>query len=191
MTNNPKNSDDHILSLMQNNDVRAVNILYDLYYDTVIKIAFKIINDNEAAKDIVQELFLNIWIKRHQLSIKNPIAPYLAKSVINRCLNYLRDSPRDQSIPSHFINTVEKNSGEELLEHRDLEHLIQLTINSLPPKCKLIFNLSRSEEMSYKEIASHLGISTKAVEKQITKALKYLRHHLKLYLSVSLYFVMV
>ena len=186
-----KYSDENIIDLLKNNKVQVINILYDLHYHTMVRIAFRVINDNEAAKDVVQELFLNVWVKRHQLSIKKPIASYLARSVINRCLNYLRDSPSTHSILSVQIKETDKNKGEELLEYNDLKRLVQLSINSLPPKCRLIFNLSRSEEMSHEEIASYLGISRKAIEKQITKALKHLRRDLKPYLSAFFCFVMV
>jgi RNA polymerase sigma-70 factor (ECF subfamily) len=84
---------------------------------------------------------------------------------------------------------VVKNTGLESLKRQDIEHLAKQAIDLLPPKCRLIFNLSRSEEMSHAEIASHLGISKKAVEKQISKALKHLKHHLKPYLGVLLYFL--
>ncbi|MCG8309060.1 MAG: RNA polymerase sigma-70 factor [Cytophagales bacterium] len=186
-----KNSDDDIIALLRCNNVQAINKLYDLHYHSLIRLAFKILGDNEVAKDIIQELFLNIWLKRHHLSIKRPIESYLAKSVINRCLNYLRDSPRIHHIPGYFIDRVEKNIGEEALIYDDLERLTKMAIDSLPPKCKLIFNLSRSGEMSNKNIALTLGISIKVVEKQITKALKHLRHCLKPYLSTFLYFMLV
>ena len=191
MSNYPNHSDHHFLALLGKDDVRAIDILYEEHYDTVVRIAFNVVDDIEVAKDIVQELFLNVWLKRHHLSIKNPLANYLAKAVTNRCLNYLRDNYRSPRIYRHLVIKTEKNAGEESLEQGDLERLVQLSVDSLPPKCKLIFNLSRSREMSYNEIASYLGISKKAVEKQITKALKHLRRNLKPYLSTFLYLAIV
>lgn len=188
MDDNLKYSDEDILALLRSDDVQAITILYDLYFDKMVRVAFKVVGENEAAKDIAQEMFLNIWIKRYQLTIKDPIAPYLARSVVNRCLNYLRDNRKSQHISLQVISDTVKNSGQESLESQDMEQLAKLAIDSLPPKCRLVFNLSRSEEMSHNEISSHLGISKKAVEKQLTKALKHLRHHLKSYLGTLLFF---
>ncbi len=177
-----QNNDEAILTLLKEDDTRAIDILYDLYYDKMIRIAFKVIGDSEVAKDIVQELFLNIWSKRHQVNITKPIMSYLAKSMINRCLNYLRDYKRSQLKYAYVTYENVKNTGDESLIYDDLIGLAKIALDSLPPKCRLIFSLSRSEEMSYSEIATYLGISKKAVEKQMTRALKHLRKHLSPYL---------
>lgn len=191
MTDYPSNIDDSILALLEKDDVEAINIIYDLHYSSMIRIAYCILHDNEASKDIVQELFINVWVKRHKLLIKSPIVSYLSKSVVNRCLNYLRDNRIQRRTSLDLVEKIAMNAGPESLEYYDLKHITKLSIDSLSPRCKLIFNLSRSEEMDYNEISLHLGISKKAVEKQITKALKHLRHHLKSYLSASLCFVLI
>ncbi|NJN25328.1 MAG: RNA polymerase sigma-70 factor [Cyclobacteriaceae bacterium] len=184
MADHFKKGDEDILELLRKNHVQSINLLYDLYFDRMIRVAFKIVGDNEAAKDIVQEMFLNIWTKRHRLGLKDPIAPFLARAVVNRSLNYLRDNRKTRNVlPLQAIDEITRNLGQDSLEREDLERLAKLAIDSLPPKCKLIFNLSRSGEMSYIEIARHLNISKKVVEKQITKALKHLRRHLKSYLN--------
>ncbi len=182
--------DDQILSLLKDNKTEALNLMYDLYYYPVIKIAFKITHDHDAAKDIAQELFLNIWLKRHQLSIQKPVKFYLIRSVINRCMNYLRDHCKTNRSPIGITARVNDNWGEESLRHEDLKRLVEASLDMLPPRCKLIFGLSRWQGMNNAEISLYLGISIKAVEKQITKALKHLRSNLKPYLS-SLFYLLV
>ncbi len=175
--------DGKILALLKDNKTGALNLMYDHYYYSVIKIAFKITHDQDVAKDIAQDLFLNIWVKRHQLSIQKPIKFYLVRSVINRCMNYLRDGYKPNRSSINITTRVNDNLGEESLRYEDLKRLVEASLDMLPPKCKLIFGLSRWQGMSNAEISSHLGISIKAVEKQITKALKHLRNNIKPYLS--------
>lgn len=182
--------DDQILSLLKDNKIEALNLMYDQYYHSVIKIAFKITHDQDVAKDMVQELFLNIWVKHNQLSIQKPIKFYLIRSIINRCMNYLRDDHKRKRSSINVTSKVNDNYGEQSLRYEDLKRLVEESLNMLPPRCKLIFGLSRWQGMSNSEISSYLGISIKAVEKQITKALKHLKNNLKPYLS-SLFYLIV
>ncbi len=192
MKGNLKNIDEYILSLLIDNETRAIDILYDEYYEKIVRVAFRVLGDNSSAKDIVQELLLNIWLKRHSLTITKPLAAYLSRSVVNRCLNHLRDNRQNKYIPIKWIqNHTVQSDHLESLESKDLEYLARKVIETLPPKCRLIFTLSRSEEMSHREIANCLDISQKAVEKQITKALKRFRVYLKPYLSTLLYFLLI
>lgn len=187
MTSRSSDQEKQVLALLKKGDVQAISELYDLYYDKMITIAFRVLNDNDAAKDVVQELFVYIWVRRQQLNIQSPLKPYLVKAIINRCLNYLRDNRKHLIIPLHNESVQIRNGSEGLLDEEDIKRMVSLALNTLSPRCRLIYSLSREEEMSNKEIANHLGISNKAVEKQITKALKHLHQYLKPYLSAILF----
>lgn len=158
----------------------AMEYLYTQYYTVMCGIVYSIIKNNQAAEDIVQELFLYIWRKRENLEINTSLPAYLRQAARNRSLNYIRNQK------------VVVFKGEEMLELMADDHLnleqnqsahdlgieIEQQIMALPEKCGIVFALSRYENMSYSEIATELDISVKTVEHQISKALKILRNNI-------------
>ncbi len=154
--------------------------LFKQYYTLLCRTAVRFTKDTEAAEDLVQEVFCKIWQNREVLDISSSYKGYLVRSVTNQALNYLEKQKRlvltEDSSP--FENTYSANTTMELLEGSEMESKIQHALEALPPQCRLIFEMSRFEEMSYKEIADSLTLSPKTVENQMGKALKILRHKL-------------
>ncbi len=148
-------------------------------------VAYKIVNDRDAAKDIVQDVFVKVWNRKTDLQPESVTSSYLYRSVVNTGLNYLEKNKRlhqlDSSLMEQFINNDilpdESITNQELLEN------INAAIDLLPPKCRTIFVLSRFEELKYKEIAEHLNISIKTVENQMGIALRRMREQLSPYLT--------
>lgn len=154
----------------------ALQAIFTQYYKYLLVTAYHIINDNEKAKDLVQDVFFELWKTRTQLNIQS-LKPYLRQAVVNKGLNYLKANKRfdwgEEAVQTQRLTI--QNSPQEQLETADLKAIIQQTITQLPNKCRTIFLLSRYEHYSHKEIASMLDISTKTIENQITKALKIVR----------------
>ena len=110
---------------------------------------------------------------------------------VNEALAYLRSNKRFQQEEfSMDVVTGEDASAEEQYLHSELQERVTAAIDSLPPKCRTIFQLSRFEELTYREIAERLDISVKTVENQMSKALKVLRVKLKNYLHLFILFGM-
>ena len=101
---------------------------------------------------------------------------YLFQSARNRALNYLRDN--EHFVPTNDFSSLERFENDDTLETRELQRLIQEAILSLPPKCQDIFNKSRMENLSNKDIADQMNIGVKAVEGHISRALKHIRAYL-------------
>lgn len=154
--------------------------IFKLHYRGLCRIANKVLDDRAAAEDVVQDVFLKLWIKREDISVIQSIKSYLYKSTLNASLNYL--SRRKRTIRLHDRELVEASEAEGI-QSKELDSHIDQAINRLPPKCKTIFVLSRQEGMKYQQIADHLGISVKTVENQMGKALQMLRERLKPFLS--------
>ncbi|MEL6864763.1 MAG: sigma-70 family RNA polymerase sigma factor, partial [Bacteroidota bacterium] len=122
------------------------------------------------------------WKKRHRINIQTSLKAYLKRAAVNKSLNYIRDQKiKFEEVGKAPVLSTKSHNAQ--LEAKELQEQINLAVNALPERCRIIFSLSRFEEMSYQEIANTLQISTKTVENQISKALKILRQAIGPYLS--------
>jgi RNA polymerase sigma-70 factor (family 1) len=158
------------------------------YYAPLCRYARPLLGDDDEAEEVVQTVFLTIWERRESLLITTSLKAYLYRAVHNRCLNRLNQQSvqaghRQQAATEIYAEAV--NPTEELLAD-ELNFRLQKAIGRLPEQCRRAFELSRFEELSYKDIASRLGIATKTVENQIGKALRMLRIELSDYLPLFL-----
>ena len=166
----------------------ALQKIFKHYYKYLVVTGYNITGDNEKAKDLVQDVFYELWKKREQIDIQSSLKSYLRRAVVNRSLNYIKTQKRFDFGEDNFdAQTPDKTfSAQKELEAQDLKTAINTAIDSLPAKCKAIFMLSRFEKLSHKEIAAKLDISTKTIENQITKALKVVRTAVEKYDALGL-----
>ncbi len=165
-----------LLNKIRQDDDAAFRILFDTYYKYLTTIAYRYLKEGEKAKDFAQEAFVVLWNQRNDLNIQIGLKPYLRQVVVNKCLNHLRREERiDFSENSQLPETTTSIDAIHHLEKEDLQKTIQIAVDNLPNRCRIIFCMSRYEEKSHKEISQALGITPKTVENQITIALKVLR----------------
>ncbi|MEL7587153.1 MAG: RNA polymerase sigma-70 factor [Prolixibacteraceae bacterium] len=173
---------------------KAFEILFRKYYGRLCAYAASFVSQNETAEDLVTEVFLNLWEKKETVQINDSVSAYLFRSVRNSCLNYLtREKSRRLMVSVHEVTlhqikmeyTPSENPPDRLMDE-ELRKKISEEIEKLPEQCREIFQLSRMEELSHKEIAKKLGISENTVKVQIYRALIKLRNGLKDYLPVLL-----
>jgi len=169
-------TDQQLITSLQKGDEQAMDILFRRHYSFICRAVYRVLKDSNLAEDIAQEVFLGLWKKRENLNITSSVQAYLKRAAINKSLNYIRDQKikfdDEEKMPTLSNN---QSTTQQQLEAEDLQKQINEAIGSLPEKCRLVFTLSRFEEMSYQEIANELNISIKTVENQISKALKILR----------------
>jgi RNA polymerase sigma-70 factor (ECF subfamily) len=175
------------IGLSEKNKV-VFDFVFQYHYSGLCAYAESIINNQEAVEDIVQELFVTIWVKSEQLVIEGPIKNYLFSSVKNRCLDYLKHQKvKSQSIIKLKAKvTLNNETPENWVVQSELEEKIEECLKQLPTRCQEIFRLSRFKGLKNQEIASLLGISKRTVELQISNALKILRKDLQPYLQILL-----
>jgi len=154
---------------------------------------YNITGDNEKAKDLVQDVFFELWKKREKIEIQSSLKAYLRRAVVNRSLNYIKTQKRFDFGDENFdAQTADRTfSAQKNLEAQDLKSALNNAIDSLPAKCKAIFILSRFEKLSHKEIAAKLDISTKTIENQITKALKIVRAAVEKYNALGVFLLLM
>lgn len=168
--------DSEILTILNDRPEEALRKLYSSYYNFVCGVIYKMIGDGAIAEDIAQEVFVEVWKRRDRLAVSSSLRGYLRKVAVNKTLNHIRSHKvnfEQEDVILHIPTT--EDSPQHVLEARDLQSVITEAVDSLPEKCRLVFGLSRFEELSYREISEKLNVSIKTVENQMSKALKNLR----------------
>lgn len=184
------NLDNALLQQMKQGDKKALETLFKTYYSSLVKFARNILKNTEQAEDITQDVFIKIWDKRQDLENITSFKAYLFMAVRNQCFNTLKVNERKNWLddePENYENYM-TNHVEANLNAKDLNGKINEAIELLPEKCKLTFQLSRFENLSYKEIAETMNVSVKTVENQMGKALALLRKSVLPYLNLVVLF---
>jgi RNA polymerase sigma-70 factor (family 1) len=154
-------------------DEGALSELHDLYFYRLYKLCYSIIGNKETAEEITNDVFISIWQKKHLLpKVSNPEL-YLLKCARNKALGHLR-KPRHETLEENLYDfCIEwEISPEQILISSEMVRHINAAIDSLPPKCKLIFLLVKEGDLKYREVAELLNLSVKTVETQMSIALK-------------------
>jgi RNA polymerase sigma-70 factor (family 1) len=173
-------SDIDLLEQLSQDDVSAFKEIYDRYWHKMYLTAFKKTQSNEVAEELVQEIFSKMWERRQHVRIEN-LETYLFTALKYSVISHIRTTIKmrnNESIETHtdtFITHIEETPHSIW----DLQTALDQALRFLPDKTRLIFEMSRYEEMPHREIANQLDISEKAVEYHITQALKLLRVQLK------------
>ncbi len=171
-----EHSDEYILETLQTNDSLAMELMFRKYYAYLCKTVVRVLSDEHTAEDLAQEVFFDVWRKRDDISVNTSLRGYLRRAAMNKTLNFIRDRKIKWDDEDKLaIKASEDTSAALELEGQDLERSIHGAIDLLPERCRLVFTLSRFEEMTNQQIADELSISVKTVENQMTKALKMLK----------------
>ncbi len=147
--------------------------------------ACTILNNEADAEEMVQQVFCKLWEKKEKLQEIDSITAYLYRSVHNECMNFVKhqkvkDAHREHSTYHNSDNTDAVDNAAE----RELKERLHHAMQQLPEQCRTIFQMSRFEELKYREIADKLGLSVKTIENQMGKALKIMRKQLADYITV-------
>lgn len=178
-----------LLSKLQQGDKKAFNALFRKYYPTLCAYAHRFV-DLEDAEEIVQDVMLWLWENREILLIESSLSQYLLKMIYHSALNRIAQKEVKYRADTLFY---EKNQAMiydvDFYQIEELTKRIHTAIAALPESYREAFIMHRFKDMSYKEIAELLNISTKTVDYRIQQALKLLRKELKEFLSLALIFL--
>ena len=174
------------LDALKEGDLTVFEMHFRAYYQPLCHYAYSFIKDKDEAEEVVQSTFLSFWEKKESIDIKTSLKSYLYTMVRNTCLNVIKHEKIKQKHATEELAVGERTH--ESVSHKvianELEYRIQDAMEKLPEQCRLIFKLSRFEELKYAEIAGQLNLSIKTVENQMGKALKIMREQLKDYLPL-------
>lgn len=172
-----------LILLLKQSSKDAFTTLYKQYWKQVYNFSRLYLNSAEAAEEVVQEVFIKIWETREFLRKDDHFKGLLFIITRNLIFNQHRKNMNEDFYKVTVLAALEQPYNvEEEIEANNLREYIDRLIDELPPRRREIFNLSRKEQKSYKEIALLLNISEKTVENQISEALKYLKKNIVLLL---------
>lgn len=176
-----KNDLDDIVKRLNEGDKKAFGILFMMYADKLFKFSRSFYADDSDAEEIVQEVFLKIWVKREQITDPGTFNAYIYTIAKNLIYNNLKRKVYSRRYYSYLKTSRSDHANlvEESFKFNELEETVQQIIMELPTKRKEIFLLSRNEGLSNKEIAQKLNISLRTVETHIHLALKHIKKILR------------
>lgn len=181
-------TDTELAILLTLNDEAAFSELYVRYKDKLYYFCLHLLKSKEEANDIVQEIFIRIWESRNFINPDLSFSSFLYTMARNRILNYFRDIDIDEKVKE--ILATQKVTEEEAIDSKiiytEYQVILQNAISQLPPQRRKIFNMSRIESISHKEIASELGISVNTVQEHISEALKFIKAYFSKHADMSI-----
>jgi RNA polymerase sigma-70 factor (ECF subfamily) len=165
-------------------DQSAFEALFRAFYPTLCALVARRIRSQESAEEIVQDVLLRVWERRATLDPEQSITRYLYRAARNQALNHVKHRNivvRTRETVTAFLRPSQP-APEDDLRYQEIATAAEKAIGLLPERCREIFLLSRRGELSYREIATLLGISIKTVETQMGRALSSLRVRLLPYM---------
>ncbi|MDR6784686.1 RNA polymerase sigma-70 factor (family 1) [Pedobacter africanus] len=189
MTNYSSLSDYELTALLKAGDRMAFTEIYDRYFWMLHAHAYKWMRNREETRDVIHELFLALWEKRESLSFEPGLRSYLSAAARNRIFNLLSHKRIESEYLTSLNEFMDQGSciTDHLVREKQLMEIIESEIAGMPDKMREVFELSRKENLSHREIAERLDISEQTVRKHVQHALKILRFKLGLYLLMSFF----
>lgn len=185
------NEDYELLIKLRNGDQLAFAQVYNLYRHKMYTYACNLCKSTEIAEEIVQEVFIRIWQKKEQINTELNFAAYVKKITLNHVLNHLKKAARDRVLQEEIFNYIDtiRNTTEDNLLEKELLKTYDEAIELLPPQKKLIYQLSRNEEMTHEQIAEKLNISKNTVKNHMVEASKFVRSYVSKHGSIICFIV--
>ena len=163
---------------LKKGDYNAYTLLMNNYYKNLCGYANLFTKDPSKSEDIVQNVFVKLWVYRKKIDPNIPIKRYLHKSVYNEFIDQYRKNKSVISLEEKHLRTINTIIDDNSFDIEKLMTRVNNEIEKLPEKCKKVFILNKKEGLTHDEIAEYLQISKKTVEGHITRAFKILNQKL-------------
>ncbi len=166
-------------------DEKAFHDLFSKLSKPLIYFSYRILRDQPAAENIVQDVFLKIWQNRERIDPEQNLKTYMYTSVKNESLKFLRRLETERKYEPEVSSglSLYRTPDDELV-NKEFSNSFYEAIDGLPEKCRAVFRMAKFDELKYAEIAEIMGISIKTVENQMGRAFKILRENLKHLITV-------
>lgn len=169
-------ADDQLTELLKGGEEKALEAIMSRYWEAMYKMTVYTLDDPYLSEDIVQEVFIRIWNSRERITLKHSLKAYLFASTRYAIYRQVKsDQLKQERLEVADIHYIENYNPHAELEYSELLRHVEEIIEKLPDRCRQVYQLSRNEQLSHKEIATQLNLSTKTVENQLTIALRRIR----------------
>ena len=169
-------SDKILVKKIKKGDSRSFEELFEKYYDRFFSLACALLHDENAAEDVLQNVFLKLWIGRERLDENRSISNYILVCVRNEIFDYLRLKYNQTTVRGEAPESEDKSADIEAgISWSETSERVDRILKDMPPQRRRVFMMSRYKKMPTKEIAEELGLSVRTVERHIYLALKDLR----------------
>jgi RNA polymerase sigma-70 factor (ECF subfamily) len=177
-------NDNDLLSFIKEGDHAAFTEIYERYWKLLFRTAHHILQDREAAQDVIQNIFVSLWHRKETVQIGN-LKAWLQQATRFAVFTAIREKKHDESFYERLASVTAEIITDNPLLFKEQQQLLKQLIDSLPEDCREAFRLSREENMTYKQIAALLGISEKTVEKRLSKSLAHIRTGLSVSMCIA------
>ena len=170
--------DEHLTRLRGTDEAAWMEAVFREFYAPLGQVVYRVVPDRAVVEDLLQDVFLRLWQGRAELPPLQSHRAYLTRAALNAALRHSTRSQRQVAWDAAPPETPDPRVAPEALaalHHADTDTAVAAALALLPPQCRVVFELSRYEELSYQQIAAALEISPKTVENQMGKALRVLR----------------
>lgn len=169
--------DQQLIDYLKEGNHLAFNEIYKRFWRISINTAFQRLKSKEMAEEVVQEVFVSLFIRRASIQLKSSLEAYIRLAIRNRIIDAFRTQKSQEQLQMAEANNEESSPAQpdEALEYKELRDKIRASTEKLPEKCREVFLMSRFEHLSHQEISDRTGISISTVKKHINKALKILK----------------
>lgn len=183
MSLNPDFDETYLVNQLRSGDEKAFSCIYETYWKALFNHAYKRLYDQEMVRELIQDLFTELWEKRENIHIHTSLKAYLYTALKFKVLNHIKAQiVREKYVARIKLSASQStNQVEEQTNFNELNSALQSVLDKLPPQPRKVFALKRNAGLSYQEIAERLQISSSTVEKHMIKALKIIRENLRDY----------
>lgn len=162
---------------LREGDERAFRTIYQCYHRLIYHFAYSFLKNVELSKEVTQETFLSLWVNREKLNEALPLYPYLYAKARKLTIDFFRRSATTHRLHSEWATLISEshNETEQGVFQRELAAITEQALQQMPKQQQLVFRMSRSEGLSYEEIAAELHISKNTVKYHLVQSLKFLK----------------
>lgn len=184
------NFDENLVERLRKGDRFAFSDIYEKYWYSVFRVAYRRVRDKEIAKELTQDLFAKIWERREKLKIEK-LENYLMIAMKNSVLNHIES----QIVADRYVRyykafiSIHNEATESAINFNDLSEAIDKGLTNLPEKSRMVFKLNKLDHWPVEKVALHLNLSEKTVGYHLTKSLKFMRTFLREFTLVIFLFV--
>lgn len=181
--------DEDLLFCIKQDDENAYTELYNRYWKRMFWQIAKKVDSSAIAEELVQDIFTDIWVRRHQISIRISVVAYLSAAVKYKVMNTQAKQHHELAYKQYqeFTQKTAVDAVEQYLSFEELREQLERQLALLPEKCSLSFKLCRQEGLSQKEVALQMKTTPKAIERNIARAIKSLSVSMRQFLSFFIF----